>query len=174
MSAEPPSCEVAVEAAWAMVGFDLATTAAAACAAALRQTPLAACTRPTEVSVRFTDDATIATLNARWRGHDQATDVLAFPATEPGASPVPSTLPLLLGDIVVAFETAAAEASRLERALDHHVCHLLVHGFLHLAHYDHDTPEDALIMETLESKILATMGVPDPYAARLLPEERSP
>jgi probable rRNA maturation factor len=85
--------------------------------------------------------------------------VLSFPQIEP-FSPVIG----ILGDIILAHETLEREAADLEKPLEHHFTHLVVHGFLHILGYDHLTEDEALVMEGLETQILAGLGVPDPYA----------
>jgi probable rRNA maturation factor len=75
----------------------------------------------------------------------------------------PRDAPLLLGDIVLAFETVAREATEQNKPFADHLRHLIVHGVLHLLGYDHQTAGAASIMESLESVILAKLGVPDPY-----------
>ena len=112
-----------------------------------------------EVSVLFADDAFVRGLNARWRGQDKPTNVLSFPAAAP-AAPGQRTL----GDIVLAYETVAREAHEAGKPFDHHAAHLLVHGFLHLLGYDHETEADATVMEAREVHILETLDIPDPYA----------
>ena len=117
-----------------------------------------------EVSVLFADDAFVRDLNARWRGQDKPTNVLSFPAAPekaPGPRP-PGPRPL--GDIVLAFETVAREAREAGKPFDHHAAHLLVHGFLHLLGYDHETDAEAAVMEAREVRILETLDIPDPYA----------
>jgi probable rRNA maturation factor len=112
-----------------------------------------------EVSVLFADDAFVRDLNARWRGQDKPTNVLSFPAAP---EKVPGPRPL--GDIVLAFETVDREAREAGKPFDHHAAHLLVHGFLHLLGYDHETDAEAAIMEAREVRILETLDIPDPYA----------
>lgn len=118
---------------------------------------------PPELSLVFTDDESIRAINAEWRGQDKPTNVLSFPAfpLEPGGMPGP-----MLGDIVIARETVAREAVDLEKSFDDHLTHLMVHGFLHLFGYDHIETDDAVIMEALETRILAELGLPDPYAGQ--------
>jgi probable rRNA maturation factor len=111
-----------------------------------------------ELCVAFSDDAEIRALNARWRGQDKPTNVLSFPT--PGAL---AGKPLL-GDIVIAHETVAREAREQGKTLRDHTAHMIVHGFLHLIGYDHETPRDAEAMETLERRIALALGFPDPYA----------
>jgi probable rRNA maturation factor len=113
-----------------------------------------------ELSLLFTDDAHIRTLNRDWRGKDKATNVLSFPAAEIDAH---AKLPPLLGDIVLAQETVCAETALEQKPLEHHLSHLVVHGFLHLLGYDHETTEEAEEMERLERRALARLAIPDPY-----------
>lgn len=113
-----------------------------------------------EVSLVFTDDGSIRAVNAEWRGQDKPTNVLSFPAfpLTPGGMPGP-----MLGDIVFAEETLTREAADLGKAFDDHLAHLMVHGFLHLFGYDHMDDEEAEKMEGLETRILAGLGLSDPY-----------
>lgn len=117
-------------------------------------------------SILFSDDAEVHALNREWRGKNQSTNVLSFPMLEREEllALAPEGPPELLGDIVLALETCQREAEDKGISLEHHVAHLIVHGLLHLAGYDHETsPEDARAMETLEIKALAQIGVADPY-----------
>jgi probable rRNA maturation factor len=117
---------------------------------------------PPVIDVVLTDDVEQRQLNRDWRGVDAPTNVLAFPAWNPEA-PLPPGAPLLLGDVVLAFETAAREADEQGKPLSDHLSHLIVHGVLHLLGYDHATETEAVAMESLETSILASLGVPDPY-----------
>lgn len=142
-----------------------AIVAAAATAALASAGP----SRPVEVGVRLTGDGEMRTLNKTYRGHDAATNVLSFAMAEDGVSPEfglprPEGVPELLGDIVVAYETCASEAEDQAKPLADHLRHMVVHGILHLLGYDHETEDEAVIMEELERTILALLGVPDPYA----------
>jgi probable rRNA maturation factor len=131
-----------------------------AIAAAMAETGAAA-PEGTELSVVFSDDTHIRELNAQWRGKDKPTNVLSFPAFPPK---IGAPLPPLLGDIVLAAETVAREAALEGKPVRHHITHLLVHGFLHLLGYDHETSEEAEEMETVERRTLARLAIPDPYA----------
>jgi probable rRNA maturation factor len=111
-----------------------------------------------ELSIVLTDDAEQQELNREWRGIDKPTNVLSFPQIEP-FGPVSG----ILGDIVLARETLEREAEELQKPFLHHFTHLVVHGFLHILGYDHIEERDALEMESLETRILATLGIPDPY-----------
>jgi probable rRNA maturation factor len=115
-----------------------------------------------ELSLVLADDATVRKLNARWRGKDAPTNVLAFASEERRAK----GRPLLLGDVVLAFETVAAEAKAQRKSLANHLRHLVIHGVLHLVGYDHIAAGEAKRMEALETRILASLGIADPYRAR--------
>ena len=112
-----------------------------------------------ELSVLLTDDAEQRELNAQWRQKDSATNVLSFPQIEPFGA-----VRGLLGDITLARETLEREAAEQGISFDHHFTHLVVHGFLHILGYDHLDDEEAEEMEGLETAILATLGIEDPYA----------
>jgi probable rRNA maturation factor len=135
--------------------------------------------RNAELSVLLCDDATIAALNGRWRGREKPTNVLSFPALLPnGARPsdgipsdgIPSDgIPsdkIPLGDIAIAGETLVREADASGKTVPAHLAHLVVHGFLHLVGYDHETDDEAEEMERQERDILARISVADPYAGR--------
>lgn len=119
------------------------------------------------------DDARIAALNADFRGRPQPTNVLSWPS-EDRAPDAPGAMPRMpvpgtggdhgeLGDIAIAFDTCAREAAEAGRPMEHHVAHLTVHGLLHLLGFDHVDDADAAVMENLERRILARLGIPDPY-----------
>jgi probable rRNA maturation factor len=116
-----------------------------------------------DVSLCLADDAALRALNLSWRGIDKPTNVLSFPA-----APCPPGEATTLGDIALAYETLAREAEDLGVSLADHYRHLLVHGFLHLIGYDHETDAEAERMEALEAKILARLGVGDPYAREVV------
>lgn len=123
-----------------------------------------------EIALLATDDARIAVLNADFRDKPQPTNVLSWPSDERGAEadgdapelPAPDPDPEL-GDIAIAYDTCAREASEAGKSLSDHVTHLIVHGVLHLLGYDHVRDRDATLMESLEREILGNMGLPDPY-----------
>lgn len=114
---------------------------------------------PAELSIVLADNALVQTLNSTYRGKDVPTNVLSFPQ-EPIVLP---GIPAPLGDVFLAFETIASEASAQGKTLNDHVTHLVVHGVLHIVGFDHETDSDAETMEDLERRILGVMGVADPY-----------
>ena len=115
-----------------------------------------------EVTILLSDDARVAVLNGSFRDKPAPTNVLSFPAdpaaTEPGA-------PRYLGDIIIARETVEREAQEQSIPVAHHVQHLAIHGLLHLLGYDHQTDTEAERMEAIETRVLASLGIADPYAA---------
>ncbi len=117
-------------------------------------------------SLLFTSDAAIHALNREWRERDKPTNVLSFPMLERDdllALP-PSGPPEMLGDIALAQETCAREAKEKGVSLQAHASHLILHGLLHLAGYDHEISDaDADAMEALEIKALALLGISNPY-----------
>jgi len=121
-----------------------------------------------ELAIVLTDDSAIRTLNRDWRGKDQPTNVLSFPAHDDfrAAPPAGAPRPRLLGDIVIAYETMAREALTERRPFRHHLAHLAVHGFLHLVGHDHEAEAEAEAMEALEIAVLARLNVPNPYLTR--------
>ncbi len=106
-----------------------------------------------EVSVLFTDDDQVRQLNRDHRGKDKPTNVLSFETGDP----------VLLGDIVLAFETVEREAEEQDKTFRAHTTHLLVHGALHLMGHDHENDTEADEMEDKERRILSGLGISDPY-----------
>jgi probable rRNA maturation factor len=121
-------------------------------------------------SLLFTSDAELHALNREWRERDRPTNVLSFPmlARAELLELAPDGPPELLGDVALAYETCAREAAEKGVALEDHAAHLIVHGLLHLAGFDHETSSaDAEAMEALETKALAICGIADPYGRRI-------
>ena len=114
-----------------------------------------------EISVLLSDDEMVRVLNRQWRGLDKPTNVLSFPAAASQCDGVPP----MLGDIAIAYETLAREASEEGKPVLHHLAHLVVHGYLHLMGYDHQSESEAEAMESLERDILLGLRIPDPYRA---------
>ncbi|WP_252258170.1 rRNA maturation RNase YbeY [Erythrobacter aurantius] len=125
------------------------------------------------VSLLFTCDAEVHTLNREWRQRDKPTNVLSFPMLEREEllDLEQDGPPVMLGDIALAHETCAREAAEKGVSLEHHAAHLIVHGLLHLAGHDHvHSDAEAEAMEALEIAALAKLGIPDPYGDRDLKE----
>lgn len=114
-----------------------------------------------QIDLLLTGDEEIQALNAQWRDRDKPTDVLSFPSDDEAFKTG------FLGDIVISYGVMSRDADQMGKTFDAHFSHLLVHGFLHLLGYDHETDDDAAEMEALEIKILAELGVPDPYSAKV-------
>ncbi len=119
-----------------------------------------------EISVRIVDEEEGRALNNQYRQQDKATNVLSFPAVGADEVGLPPELSQALGDIVICGPVVEREAVEQNKEIASHWAHLLVHGALHLLGYDHETDEEADVMEELETRILATRGIADPYAVR--------
>jgi len=119
------------------------------------------------ISLLCCDDTRIAALNAEFRGKPKATNVLSWPAG-PADRAMPGE-PAHLGDLALSYDTCAREAGDAGLSLSDHAAHLLVHGVLHLLGRDHVKETEADEMERLETKILASMGVHDPYGGQERP-----
>lgn len=116
-----------------------------------------------EVAVRIVDEVEGREINHRFRTQDKATNVLSFPADISG---LPAGTPRVLGDIVICGPVVEREAAEQGKDVRHHWAHMLVHGALHLLGFDHESDEDARVMEALEKELLAAQGIEDPYAVR--------
>lgn len=117
-----------------------------------------------EISVALSCDAEIQALNARYRNQNKPTNVLSFTN---GMMLSAVSRPVLLGDVIIAYETLVSEAGAEGKSAADHLAHLTVHGVLHLLGFDHETDEEAERMETVEKTILRALGVADPYDCRL-------
>ena len=109
------------------------------------------------VSVLFAGDKKIIELNNRFRKINLPTNVLSFPSF------IERNKKIFLGDIIFSAETIFKEAKRDKKSCNNHLIHLFIHGFLHLLGYDHQTEDNAKIMEGLEIKILKTLKIDNPY-----------
>lgn len=141
---------VVLDAAWrrALPGIERLVRRAARAALGRRRPSLA---------VALADDRRVKALNARDRSKDKPTNVLSYPS---GAK-------AFLGDIVLARQTVWREAKEQGKRPADHIAHLVVHGTLHLLGHDHETSDaDADRMEALERRILARLGIDDPYRDR--------
>ena len=148
---------------WDEVSGDALSRAALAAFAASSAAPDAPC----EVTLVHTDEDEMRELNRTWRGKDSSTNVLSFPVGEPVGEAHGESSPL--GDIVLAGEAVIEEAKVKGIPAADHAAHLVVHGMLHLLGFDHERDADAERMESFETKVLAGLGIADPYAGDALP-----
>lgn len=114
------------------------------------------------VTIRIVDEQEAQRFNREYRNRDYATNVLSFP------SELPEGLPLelrqsQLGDILICAPVVVREALNQKRPEADHWAHLTIHGILHLLGFDHEQPDEAMAMESLETEILGKVGVSDPY-----------
>ncbi|WEN14567.1 rRNA maturation RNase YbeY [Rhodanobacter sp. AS-Z3] len=114
--------------------------------------------KPVELSIRIVDADEGRALNLQYRGKDYATNVLSFPAELP-----PGVMPSLIGDLAICAPVVLREATEQGKSPRDHWAHLTVHGVLHLLGYDHLEDAEAEAMEALETRILAGLGIADPY-----------
>jgi probable rRNA maturation factor len=112
------------------------------------------------VAIRIVDADEGQALNLQYRGRDYATNVLSFPADLPPGVNLP-----LIGDLVICAPVVAREAAEQGKKPTDHWAHMTVHGTLHLLGYDHMEDAEAEAMEALETRILAGLGIADPYLA---------
>jgi len=113
-----------------------------------------------EITVRLVSRAEATDLNRRFRGRDYSPNVLAFPyPADDGVN----------GDIAICPAIVAIEARAQGKPFEAHLAHLVVHGVLHLCGYDHAEPREAARMERLESRLVAALGLDDPWAAERAP-----
>lgn len=113
-----------------------------------------------DITLRVVDEAESRMLNNDYRGKDYPTNVLSFPADVPAELNIP-----LLGDLVICAAVVAREAQEQGKPIQAHWAHLCIHGALHLLGFDHETEEEANIMEALETKLVMGLGFADPYLA---------
>ena len=114
-----------------------------------------------EVGALLCDDTRMSELNGQFRGKPVPTNVLSFPNDDGMAPQAGCAAP---GEIAIAFETVHDEALRDGKTFGDHITHLWVHGHLHLMGFDHETDADAQVMEGTETRLLARLGIADPYA----------
>ncbi len=114
--------------------------------------------KPAELAIRIVGTDEGRTLNRDYRGKDYATNVLSFPAELPPGLALP-----LIGDLAICAPVVAREAAEQAKTPRDHWAHLTVHGVLHLLGYDHEQDAQAELMEALETRILAGLGIADPY-----------
>ena len=115
----------------------------------------------TEITIRIVDEDESQQFNTQYRGKKKPTNILSFPFEKPALVETP-----LLGDLLVCAPLVADEAQQQGKSPEAHWAHIVIHGILHLQGYDHETADDAAVMEALEVKLLAQLGFADPYSAR--------
>ncbi len=123
-----------------------------------------------EISVKLSNNSEVQSLNKAYRSKDKPTNVLSFPQVQPDLLETLANTDdgeVLLGDIILAYETCRDEASAKNISFSDHVSHLIVHGSLHLLGYDHENEIDAGLMENCEINALATLGIANPYTERV-------
>ncbi len=116
-----------------------------------------------EISIVLADDPIIQELNKAYREKDMPTNVLSFPMTEHEELKSPSAPFCILGDIIISYDTISREAEEQHKKIADHFTHMLVHGCLHLLHYDHQDKDEAEAMEKLEIEILTQLGIKNSY-----------
>lgn len=113
-----------------------------------------------ELTIRIVDPAESQQLNYQFRGKDKPTNVLSFPFEAPPEIEID-----LLGDLVICRDIVEQESKEQNKSEIAHWAHMVVHGCLHLLGYDHIQDDEAVEMESLETKIMQDMGFEDPYLA---------
>ena len=117
---------------------------------------------PFTLTIRIVDEAEAQRFNREYRNKDYATNVLSFPAELPEGLPA-EIRQSQMGDLLICAPVVVREAKEQRRAEADHWAHLTIHGVLHLLGYDHEQANDADVMESLETEILAKLGISDPY-----------
>ena len=159
---------------WPDAGWQaLSERAVAAALVASPQAGLADSAATVELSVRLTSDDEVRTLNRQYRQQDKPTNVLSFPMVQPDLLETLANTDdgeVLLGDIVLAYETCVREATEKGVSLEDHAAHLIVHGVLHLLGHDHMNDVEADAMEAIERAAMSALGLHDPYQDSETPE----
>lgn len=135
--------------AWSKAVADVVAVVERAASVALRDTA-------GDVVVLLADDAHVQHINGQFRDKDRPTNVLSFPA--------PDSARPHLGDLILAYGVCAAEAMEQGKSLSDHLSHLTIHGVLHLLGYHHEIDDEAEAMEAEERRLLASLGIADPYS----------
>ena len=117
-----------------------------------------------EIAVRIVAARESRALNKMWRGKDKPTNVLSFPAPEQSKRGKPKDMALPLCDLVICAQVVRQEAVRHGKPVEAHWAHMIVHGTLHLAGYDHETGRrQRMRMERREISVLKRFGIGNPY-----------
>lgn len=111
-------------------------------------------TQKSTITIRIVDREEMKQLNETYRHKQGTTNVLSFPYDLPG----------MLGDIVICADVVNQEAEEQQKSQEAHWAHMVIHGVCHLLGYDHETDDEAEIMEALEINMMNTLGFANPYA----------
>jgi probable rRNA maturation factor len=109
------------------------------------------------IGVHLVGDATLQRLNAEHRQVDAVTDVLSFPLWEPGFV-LPEGEPVNLGDVVISYPRAVAQADEYGHSVEREVAYLVAHGVLHILGYDHEEEGERERMRHKEEEALQPLG----------------
>ena len=116
------------------------------------------------IALNIADEAEIQTLNHQYRQKDKPTNILSFPFERPpGLLLDEQEFSYFLGDLIICPSIVEKEACLQKKVLEHHWCHILIHGILHLLGYDHIDEADAIVMEGIEIKLLQQLNISNPY-----------
>ena len=146
---------------WSAALPDVVILAKDACATAFLNARVDIDSQSFEASIVLADDCLLKGLNQKYRNRNESTNVLSFPTAIKETPHV--EIPILLGDIIVSYETAIDEARLEGKSLSNHLCHLIVHGMLHLLGFDHQLSVDADTMEAIEINVLQKLNIANPY-----------
>lgn len=120
--------------------------------------------RRANLALVLLDEASAQSFNREYRGKDYATNVISFALNEGSGFDGHNEADTLTGDLIICPQVVAREAAEQGKTLHQHFAHLVIHGTLHLIGFDHETDDEAEIMETLETRLMQQLGYPDPYA----------
>lgn len=153
---------------WTLSFLDVEKVAAEAMDLSLRmaQMPEQVRARQIEVSIVLANDDLIQILNREYRGKDAPTNVLTFASLD-ADGPIAADAPYPIGDVILSYQTIDREAREQGKFFKEHFIHMVVHGTLHLLGYDHETEDEANVMESLEIRILEKMNIQNPYMEKL-------
>jgi probable rRNA maturation factor len=112
------------------------------------------------LTLTLVDDDEIREINKQHRGIDRPTDVLSFPLVDgAGAFALPPDAARELGDVVVSFPRAVAQAGEYGHSVERELAYLVVHGVLHILGHDHEIPSEQAVMRAREEAALAAVGL---------------
>ncbi|WP_119343283.1 rRNA maturation RNase YbeY [Facilibium subflavum] len=118
-----------------------------------------------QISINIATEDEIQAINNTYRHKDKPTNILSFPFEAPPGLPK-TQMQHFVGDLIICPEILLKEAETQKKPLQHHWCHITIHGILHLFGYDHIKEDDAEIMENIEIKLLAQLNIDNPYVEK--------